>query len=229
MQTSQVFNQKAWPGAGDVDDCWVISSIQAVNAALPWLSLPTVPTFREAAGKPDRPGQPDGGDIGDVVKGITQTFPVLAGHLRVLKAVPWAALVAEIDAHRPVTLAVKSMYLPQRLQYNFGGYHQVTVAKQGERYLFANPLAPDRSRWDVIVSPIEIQEAVLRYGADTADKRCVYAVALPDDAEALRLHPLFKTEVTAAATALAAPLVEEAHKAGYADARTKAVAAVSSI
>lgn len=216
MQTSQVFNQKSWPGSGDVDDCWVISSIQAVNVSLPWLGLVPVPVFRAAAGKPDLPG-PSGGQLADVVKGIVGTWPVLAGHVRVLDGAPWPAFQAELDAGRPVTVAVKSMHLPPRLQYGFGGYHQVTVAKNGARYLFANPLAPVYSKWDVLLSLAEISEAVLRYGADVANRRCVFAAALPNDTEAHRLFPQATAQL------------EEARKAGYEEARTKAVAAVSAI
>lgn len=196
MQTSQVFNQREWPGALDVDDCWVVSSIQAVNATMPWLKLVPVPVFRAAAGKPDRPNVSDGGKLEDVVRGIVGTWPVLQGRLKVLAGVQWAILVAQLDAGRPVTVAVKSMYLPPALQYGFGGYHQVTLAKDVHgRYLFANPLAPVYSAWDVLGAIDDVKEAVLRYGADIANARLAYGVALPTDAEAVKLHPGYSSAV----------------------------------
>lgn len=191
MQTSQVFSQRAWPAAGDVDDCWVVSTIQALNVTSPWAQLVGTSAFRAAAGKPDHPGQSDGGSLADIMRAIGVLWPAIAPAVMPLKGVPWVAFARAVDAGRPCTVAVKSMYLPAPLQYGFGGYHQVTVAKRGARYLFANPLAPDRSAWDQLGALADIQEAVLRYGADTANARVVYAAAMPDELAALKLHPQY--------------------------------------
>lgn len=218
MQTSQVFNQVKWPLAGDIDDCWVVSAIQAVNVVAPWLRLPSVKEFRANAGDPDD-GNHDGGNLHEIVEGITNTWPALAGgKLNVIRAGTWDELVADLKDHRPVSLAVKSMFLPERLRYGFNGYHQVTMAMKADgSVMFANPLAPVYSRWDELIAPDEVKEAVLRYGADKVGHRSVFAVTVPPEAAMLLLHPLWK------------PVGGGAYAEGYATARTKAVDAVSSI
>jgi hypothetical protein len=73
-QTSIVFSQRTWTGVGDLDDCWVLSSIQSAHAVAPWLHLPTTPQFRKAAGDPDD-GKRDGGSIAEIIRAVTTLWP----------------------------------------------------------------------------------------------------------------------------------------------------------
>ena len=45
-----VISQRLYPGAGDIDDCWVVATCWAARAA-GVAHLPTVPEFRAAANK----------------------------------------------------------------------------------------------------------------------------------------------------------------------------------
>jgi NAD-dependent oxidoreductase involved in siderophore biosynthesis len=227
MQTSHVFNQVRWPLAGDTDDCWVVATIQAVNAVAPWLNLPSVRAFREAAGDPDN-GVRDGGNVTEIMDGIRGTWPAIAGSIKSIRQQPWATLVSHLTAGRPVSVAVKSSLLPARLQYGFGGAHQICIVRKGVRFLLANPLAPVYSSWDVVTLD-ELRAAIMGYGELRTGQRSVFGVAMPTEAEAFRLHPMFKGEVEAAARAAAGPLLEQATLQGYASAREKAIAAVSAI
>jgi len=215
VQTSEVFNQRAWPGAGDVDDCWVLSAIQCVNVVAPWLALPTVPAFRKAAGDPDD-GKNDGGNLAEISLGIRTTWPVLAGRLQAQRGVAWATLAGLLLEHRPASIAVVSSKLPPRLRYGFQGLHQVTLAVSGQQPLLANPLAPPHSRWDR-VTLAELQPAILAYGQAKAGKPGAWAVAFPTDAEAIALHPLVAPEHAAS------------RREGYSAALEAAAAAIAAL
>jgi hypothetical protein len=183
LQTSMVFNQVKWPGAGDVDDCWVVSSLQAMNVTAPELRLVSVPTFRVAAGNPDMPG-PTGGSLEDTIQGMVNLFPFYAGELRKLKGWTWDDFADLAREHRPMSVAVISGKLPTRLRYGFVGdksFHRITVVVKGAgRWLVANPLAPVYSRWEE-VNPLEIKPAIMAYGRHVAGHSGVYAVAFPTD------------------------------------------------
>jgi hypothetical protein len=180
MQLSMVFNQRAWPGAGDVDDCWVLSAIQCANAVAPWLRLPSVPVFRKAAGDPDD-GIRDGGTLDEIVRGAETLWPAhFRGHLTRRRGVPWEAFQRDVILERPVSVAVVSSKLPTRLQFGFGGYHQISVARNARgQWLVANPLAPVYSRW-VRVNPAELKPAVMAYGRARTGKLGAWYVVFPD-------------------------------------------------
>lgn len=194
MQTSMVFNQVAWPRAGDTDDCWCVSAIQCAHAVAPWLHLPGVPAFRTAAGDPDD-GDTDGGKLAEIVRGTEGTWPVFAGKLRRLRGVPWSDLAAAISAGRPASVCVHSGSLPADLRYGFTGAHQVTLAPagagSGAAIRVANPLAPVYSRW-VAVPPETIRAAVLEYGRLRTGKPGAWAVVFPAELEMLPHHPAWK-------------------------------------
>lgn len=188
MQTSMVFNQVRWPGAGDVDDCWAVSSIQCVNVTAPWLRLVSVPAFRKAAGNPDKPG-PTGGSLADTVKGVTTIFPVYAGRLHVLRGASWTRFVEVAKEHRPLSVAIVAGKLPARLQHGFTGYHRVSVVVKGKgTWLLADPLAPVYSRW-ATVTPAELRSAIMGYGNAKSGTNGAWAVAFPtDDVMAATYH-----------------------------------------
>lgn len=199
MQLSQVFNQKAWPRAGDVDDCWVVSAIQCTNTVFPWLHLPDVTQFRAAAGDPDD-GVSDGGNSAEIVKGSVGVWPVLTGRLRAFR-LSWEAFVAYVNAGHPASIALMTGKLPAGLNHGQATNiaHQCSVARpkqgSGEPLYFANPLAPVYSHWDEC-GYVDIKAAVLDYG-----NGAVVGVGWPTEAEAYRLHPLWTPQTEAATKA----------------------------
>ncbi len=213
LQHSIVFNQVTWTGAGDVDDCWVLSSIQANNVVNPARGLVTVPRFRKGAGDPDD-GKNDGGNVAEIIKGSIDCWPELKGKLIPMRGDSFAKLQAAAQAGRPVSIAVVSGSLPTRLQFGFKGLHQVTIVQDGD-LLLANPLAPAQSRWEPVAWS-GLQPAVLDYGKAKAGHPGVWAVVWPTLAELAPPPP-------------PAPDCSAEHAAGFADAKAKALAAVNGI
>lgn len=183
MQTSIVFDQRTWPGAGDVDDCWVVSALQAMNVTSPWLRLIGVPKFREAAGRPDHPNQADGGNLHAIRTGLVGVYPQLSGHVKSHAAVSFQELRTTAAAGHPLSVSIISGALPTSLRFGFSGAHQVTIVVKNGKVLFANPLARAQSRW-VRVSWAAIRPAVLAYGHARRGRDCCYFVSLPTDNEA---------------------------------------------
>lgn len=138
-----VLSQIGYPGAGDIDDCWVVASVWAAVAADPNAPQPTVPAFRAAAGNPDRPG-PTGGDLDDVVRGSVRTWPYLT--IAKYASTDWATFDRRLSDGWSASLGVLSAELPVYLRFGFNGSHQVGVAKTGPEFMVANPLAKDGSR-----------------------------------------------------------------------------------
>lgn len=187
MQTSQAFSQKTWPGAGDLDDCWVVATLWCANAVAPWLYLQSSNQFRRAAGDPDD-GHNDGGRLSEIMQACRTLWPQL--HVEPHRDT-WASLLRKIDAGHPVSVAVRSSALPPRLQYGFGGLHQVALYNRGTGPLgIMNPLARDRSRPEYI-SRDAAKEAAKAYAGDGK----VYAAVFPTEAVAFTTHPLYVAPV----------------------------------
>lgn len=217
MQTSFVFNQKRWPQAGDVDDCWVISAVQAANVTSPWLRLVSVPTFRKHAHNIDVQGQANGGNITEIKRGLEGTYPSLAGSLKVKRGTGWMDLMMQLDLGRPVTVAIDSAKLPPDLAFGFTGLHQITLAVPERlvdkpKLLYANPLAPVYSRW-LEVPRQAVRDAVMSYGKLVNGNRGAWFIALPTDDEALAIRqvvqddtPFDQSDIDAATAALQAKI-----------------------
>jgi len=194
MQTSMVFSQREWPavdprphkGGPDLDDCWVLSAIQAVNVTSPWYRLVGCKAFRHAAGDPDD-GVNDGGNVTEIIAGIEGCYPELKGRAHGHRGVAWIDLKNDLDHHRPVSVAVLSSELPPGLRYGFEGLHQVTLAQKANgQLLIANPLAQPYARWDRI-EPNDVRDAVMTYGERRSGSRSAWYVTLPTDVEALAI------------------------------------------
>lgn len=205
-QTGIVFSQKrqvapAWAGAGDVDDCWVVSAIQCANASAPWLALVGVPTFRRHAGDPDD-GDHDGGNPHEVYLGVVGSWPAIKPFVREHNGISWDALRARYDIGRPVSLCVIAEQLPARLRYGFTGSHQVSIVLDGT-HRFANPLAPAQSRWDDLSTAelANVRDAALAYGKVRYGRSSIGAVTFPTTAEAITVHPRFDSAARAWADA----------------------------
>jgi hypothetical protein len=188
LQLSMVFNQAKWPGAGDIDDCWVVSAVQAVNVTSPWLRLVGVSVFRKHAQRPDNPDTSDGGRLVHIVRGIEGCYPSLSGHVRKMAGVPWSTMLAAAAEGRPLSLAIDSSRLPVDLAFGFRGLHQVTAVEIRPGVVwYANPLARPYSRW-LQVTWEDLRAAVMGYGKLRTSEPCAYAVALPTASEALALY-----------------------------------------
>jgi hypothetical protein len=181
--TTGVFNQKAWPRAGDTDDCWVISDLMVVHAVAPWLRLPNVTKYRTAAGNPDLPG-PTPGSVDQSARAIRALYPTLGEKIQVLKAVTFADFLPKLKAGHPASIGVLSGELPLDLQFGYAGPHRVAVFWTGNEIRLANPLARAHSRSRAIA------EDVLHNAVRAHPLAKVNAVLMPTVEQAFRLHPL---------------------------------------
>jgi hypothetical protein len=179
----QTFNQKVWPKAGDVDDCWVVETIQCANAVAPWLPLLDVGEFRAFAGDPDD-GKNDGGNVDDIMTGITHAWPELAKLVTAVRGWTWDKVLAEVKAGRPFDACVISAKLP--INYGFLKGHQVSFFHEpGVGLHICNPLAPDRSE------PPRIATSSAQAACEAYGNGKVYGVLFPTVEQAFTTHPLY--------------------------------------
>lgn len=138
-----VFSQISWPGVGDVDDCWIIATYWALVATgvMTREQLPSIYEFREAAGRPDKPG-PSGGNNGNLITALNKLAPEadvrrFSGSL--------ASFTKQLKLGYVASLSLDSGRLPKYLQFGFTGNHQVSVYYQGGKFYIMNPLAKSGS------------------------------------------------------------------------------------
>lgn len=193
LQTSMVFSQRTWPGAGDIDDCWVVADLQALNAVAPWLELVSVPLYRDAAGRPDVQGQPDGGQLAHTVRAVRELWPAYGARVVARSGVSWTTILEKLNDGRPVSLSIVNGELPARLQHGYTGptsFHRVCIARTpGDRTLIANPLADAYDRWQEC-DPDVLRTAAYAYGQAKVGRKVAYGVTFPTLDEALAVyHP----------------------------------------
>lgn len=157
MTTLGTFNQASWAGVGDIDECWIIATYWALVATgiMTRDQLPTIAEFREAAGRPDKPG-PSGGNNKVLMLALKTLIPqadakMIDGSFQSFKA--------ELGRGYVASLSVLSSKLPKWLQFGFQGAHQVSVYFKGGQFYLANPLAKEGS------ALIQISEADLKSAA----------------------------------------------------------------
>ncbi len=188
MTLPTAFSQRTWPGAGDIDDCWVVSTIWAACAAGATYK-PTVPQFRAAAHKPDLPG-PTGGDLDDIMRAIPDLWPdAVAEEFR---DEDWAGFMDMLKAGWVASMAVLSAKLPASLQYRFYGAHQIAVGMTSGLIFVMNPLM--------------VQGAALRVIGESELKRAALSVANGTILAAM-FHPLEDRRM-ANVTTIEAPLAQ---------------------
>jgi hypothetical protein len=134
--------QIGYPGAGDIDDCWVVASVWAANAA-GYSYQPTVPVYRAYARNPDRPG-PTGGTLTHVIRGAKGCYP--SAHIRRYSSTSWDGFISLLKAGWVASLAIRSSGLPSNYRYGNQGGHQVGVAYQNGAYFIMNPLQHNGTR-----------------------------------------------------------------------------------
>lgn len=149
------FDQRVYPGAGDVDDCWIVATCWAAKASDPKISLPTVTTFRRYAGDPDD-GKSDGGSLEEVIAGARGCWPDLP--VTAYNG-PWSGFIAAVGSGRIASLAVLSGRLPASYRYGFAGWHQVGIAACDSGLVMMNPLQANGSR------PRAIAPSAIEYAA----------------------------------------------------------------
>ena len=155
-----VINQVRYPGAGDVDDCWVVATVWAATVADPNAPRPTIPEFRAAAGNPDDPG-PDGGTLPQVIRGAAASWSYLT--IAKYQSTDWGAFARRLADGWTASLAVIAAELPPNLRFGFSGAHQVGVVVRDGTWLVANPLAPQGSA--PIPCPLDmLRQAARRFG-----------------------------------------------------------------
>ncbi len=163
-QAPGAFDQRKYPGAGDVDDCWVVATVYAAKMYDRKLHLPTIPEFRKAAGVPDVRGVSNGGTVQNVLDGAHKIWPHVQVNGGVFK--DWAAFVVPMQKGlRPASLAVKSSELPPELQYGFKGLHQVAAFLDGDQWWISNPLQRDGAKPDHI-GAATLRKAAYAFGND---------------------------------------------------------------
>jgi len=129
-------SQIGYPGAGDIDDCWVVATVWAAIASGQTFT-PTVPQFRAWAQNPDRPGA-TGGTLDHIMRGARGAWP--GATIRRYASSDWNGFISLLKAGWTASLAVRSSALPSNLRYGFNGLHQIGVAYQNGSYVIMNPL-----------------------------------------------------------------------------------------
>jgi hypothetical protein len=178
-----VMNQALFPGAGDVDDCWVVATIWAAKVADPNIDVPDIPTFRAAAQSPNADGVANGGNNDRIVKGVTKLWP----HLGVIdfRLNDWDKLMRHVEAGRPVSLGLLAGKLATGHRFGFNGAHQVGVLWDGTRIRVMNPLAVRGSQ------PHAISETELRPAALALDTSHFRAVVFPAPTQEVDMRLFF--------------------------------------
>lgn len=144
MLINSVMNQRVYPEAGDIDDCWIVATVMAAKASRPSIDIPTVTIFRFFAGDPDD-GYRDGGTLAEIAAGVRGLWPELAPSVSYLYGGSWNRFEELLRAGGIASLAVDSSKLPPGVRYGFNGLHQITVFMEGNYFYIANPLAPEGS------------------------------------------------------------------------------------
>ena len=149
--------------AGSSRRCW------AFRAATGVTSLPTVPEFRAAANKPDKPG-PTGGNITDIMRAVGRLWPSLG--VVEYEHPDWDTFARKVKDGQIASLAILSSALPRKMRFGFDGAHQIGLVYENG-FLMANPLAPQGS------APIPISEAYLKNAALAVSNGWVLAALFP--------------------------------------------------
>lgn len=225
LQLSMVLSQRSWPGVGDLDECWCLSTMQCVLACAPWSHLPGTDAFRQAAGDPDD-GRRDGGSLAEIAKAVRQLWPAIGQRLAVWRGVTWDQLQAGVKGGHPVSVALTLGKLPPRLRYTTSDVpHQSTLAwrESTDSLVFANPMAPATSKWDS-VTWAELRPSILDYGNGR-----VFGVRFPSADAMLDECPGFADAVAAGVQAELGTALDDAKRQGRASMQQDAVAAVQAL
>lgn len=137
----KVINQVSYPGAGDVDDCWVVATVIAVLDNAEWEVKPSITWARGAANDPDD-GDTDGGTIDEtyrMAKRIWRDIPK-----KKLRNANADTVLGLVKKGWNLSAAVLSSELPAEHRFGFNGLHQVAM-EWDEGFRLANPLAKDGS------------------------------------------------------------------------------------
>lgn len=165
----KALSQIGYPGAGDIDDCWVVATVWAALASGETFK-PTVTQFRTWARNPDKPG-PTGGTLDHIMRGARAAWP---NHtIKRYQSTNWDGFVSLLKAGWIASLAVRSSGLPSDLRYNFQGLHQIGVAYENGQYWVMNPLMSNNASLKSI-SGLELRRAARGFVGGTISA-CLFA------------------------------------------------------
>lgn len=216
----RVVSQEFFPGKGKgpLDDCLILALYMALLEVLPWLKLPNIHTFREAAGLADtatsNPTNEDG-----VFRGLKALFPEVAALSTKMSDWGWRQFLDEAKLRkRPSAVIVRAVHLPKT--YGFDGFHGIYVTHMNAHDWFeGNPLDKPHN-W-----PDKIDQSTLRTAVE-AYRGSVNGILLPTAEEAFTLHPLY---VPPAAVVDVAAITKEARREGVNDSLTLVRASAANI
>lgn len=204
-------SQRGYPGAGDIDDCVPVATIQAYAAEPDHRPLPDVPTFRRAAGVPDKPG-PTPMTVTQAGVAVHKLWP----ELRITAArFTWPNFGHAMEGgRRPAMVTLLSGALPAPLQYGFKGGHAVCVFFQDGKWWIVNPLQPKGT------APREISGHDLHVAAGAlaggGDVDAIVFPAIPEPGQSVAELSAAVTTLRAQLTATEARLAQAKALAGQA-------------
>lgn len=215
MLINAIANQKVFPGAGDVDDCWVVSTWMCANAVRPDIPKGTITWMRGAAGDPDD-GVNDGGNTTEILRMCRRMWP----DIRVvdLDGKSWEWLIGRLKATvRPASIAVHSGSLPLVYRFGFGGGHQIVIWWENGALWMANPLAAEGA------APKKVDPIAIRKAAYTLGNGSLRGVLFPTYAEAQSTWTRYtQDQLNAAIAAATAQYKDQITKDAAEDAAVKA-------
>lgn len=217
MLIDAVKNQKTFPGAGDVDDCWVVATWMGVKAIRPEIAVGSVTWYRGAAGDPDD-GVSDGGSTDEILRMCARVWPDV--RTVDMRGKAWDWLVTRLKANvRPASIAVKSGAMPSAYRFGFNGAHQILIWWEDGKMWMANPLAPEGAK------PMHVDPTAIKLAAYAlTGNRTLLGVLLPTRAEALATWKRYDQRQMDAA--IKAAVADYASKAVADAAEDKAIRAV---
>lgn len=222
-QISLVLSQRVWfkmGGKTDLDDCWILTILQAILAITPWVQIASVARVREWANDPDD-GESDGGNIREIVRAVETGYPEYKGKLRKLRGVSWSAFRDEIATGRFVSVALILNKLSPALRDTASDNptpHQVLIGMvNGQVFLF-NPMQdmPERPHR---IELAEVKAAILEYG-----NNLVFGVSFPTPREMLPTHPAYKSTLDSTVRDMINTARIEGAKSGFENAKIAAAA-----
>lgn len=155
MNVLGALDQRTYPGAGDIDDCWVVATMWAFRyqTHMATEALPSIPVFRDAADNPDKPG-PTGGRNSQIALALNRLYP--GQPYSRYESTNWTSFMAQLRAGAAASVVTLSSLLPSTMQFNFHGLHRCAVIWLDGTLVLMNPLQRDGAKL------LAITEAQLR-------------------------------------------------------------------
>lgn len=185
-----VFSQKWWrpkQPTNDIDDCVVLADIACLHACAPWEKLPSITTYREAAGNPDAP-TPDGLTVEQSEAAIRTLWPQIGTKIVASKGtMTWASFLSAVKSGKTASVAVFSAAMATK--NGAPVRHRISVFWTGTTLRIVNPIR------DPHTVGTDISEAALKKAMDDYPDPGLFFVLFPTVAIAFTTHPLYQSAV----------------------------------